>query len=111
MTDPLRDGTKPEDLLYELLLKAGFPLSTRVKKIKLAGKTVYSVEDDAVLLCLENEVTKVLIDEVIKLDPVRFYCLDKAFKKNDQLKVNTIQQFAAHNQGRDKETEIVFRTI
>ena len=111
MTDPLRDETKPEELLYELLLKAGFPLSTRVKKIKLAGKTVYSVEDDAVLLCLENEVTKELIDEVIKIAPFRFYCLDKAFKRNDQLKVNTIQQFAAYNQGRDKETEIVFRTI
>ena len=111
MTDPLRDETKPEDLLYELLLKAGFSLSTRVKKIKLAGKTVYSVENDAVLLCLENEVTKELIDEVINLEPFRFYCLDRAFKKNDQLKVNTIQQFAAYNQGREKETEIIFRTI
>ncbi|MCL2349295.1 MAG: site-specific DNA-methyltransferase [Planctomycetaceae bacterium] len=111
MTDPLRDGTKPEELLYELLLKAGFPLSTRVKIIKLAGKTVYSVENDAVLLCLEDEVTKALIDEVIKLDPVYFYCLDSAFKKNDQLKVNTIQQFDAHNQEREKEAKIVFRTI
>ena len=110
-TNPFRDETKPEDLLFELLLKAGFPLSTRIEVITLAGKKVYAVEDNAVLLCLEDEVTKELIDAVIELDPLRFYCLDRAFRKNDQLKLNTAKQFEAHNRDREKGTEIVFRTI
>src|SRR5581483_832249 len=40
--DHLREGRTQEDLLYEILLKGGFALTTPVEKITLAGKTVYS---------------------------------------------------------------------
>ncbi len=38
----IKEGRTAEDILYELLLKSGFPLTTSVEKIELAGKTVYS---------------------------------------------------------------------
>ncbi|MCR9193087.1 MAG: site-specific DNA-methyltransferase [Hyphomonas sp.] len=99
----------PEDIVYELLLKAGFPLTTKVKAEEMAGKTVYSVEDGALLICLDNEITPALIDALADADPLQVICLDEGFKGNDQLKANAVQTFKARAASR--ETEIVFRTV
>jgi adenine-specific DNA-methyltransferase len=53
--DHLSEASTASDVLYELLLKAGFPLTTKVKAIKLASKEVFSIEDGALLICLEKE--------------------------------------------------------
>ncbi|MCM2287119.1 MAG: site-specific DNA-methyltransferase [Desulfobacula sp.] len=103
--------SSPEDVLYELLLKAGFKLTEPVKKKQLAGKTVFSVADGALLIFLEDNITRELIDAVAEAEPIQFICLDRAFKGNDQLKANAVQTFEARNQGRDKTQQIVFRTV
>lgn len=100
-----------EDLLYELLLKAGFMPTEKVKKLELAGKVVYSIAEGALLICLEDEITRELLDAVAEAEPMHFICLDKGFQGNDQLKANAVQTFAARNQGRDKAERIVFRTV
>jgi len=100
-----------DDILYELLLKAGFELSVPTTTVALASKTVCSVADGALLICLEEEITQELLDAVVTEDPLQFICLDRAFKGNDQLKANAVQTFAARNQGRDKTDQIIFRTV
>lgn len=99
----------PEDIVYELLLKAGFPLTTKVKAQEMAGKTVYSVEEGSLLICLDKEITPALIDALADADPLQVICLDEGFKGNDQLKANAVQTFKARAASR--ETEIVFRTV
>ena len=99
----------PEDIVYELLLKAGFPLTTKVTAREMAGKTVYSIEDGALLICLDKEITPALIDALAEADPLQVICLDEGFKGNDQLKANAVQTFKARAASR--ETEIVFRTV
>ena len=101
--------SKPEDILYELLLKAGFPLSTAIKQIELAGKKVYSVEDGAMMICLEEQVTSELIDALAEASPLQVVCLDEAFQGNDQLKANAVQTFKTRVDSR--ESEIVFKTV
>ncbi len=100
-----------EDVLCELLLKAGFKLTEPVKKKHLAGKTVFSVADGALLIFLEDNINRELIDAVAEAEPIQFICLDRAFKGNDQLKANAVHTFEARNQGRDKAQQIVFRTV
>lgn len=109
--DHINPKASPEDVLYELLLKAGFKLTETVVKKTMAGKTVFSIADGALLICLENEITRELIDAVAEAEPIQFICLDRAFNKNDQLKANAVQTFEARNQGRDKAQQIVFRTV
>lgn len=109
--DHIDPEAEQEDLLYELLLKSGFKPTEKVEKLELAGKVVYSVSEGALLICLENEMTRDLIDAVAEAEPIRFICLDKGFQGNDQLKANAVQTFAARNQGRDKAEQIVFRTV
>jgi len=100
-----------EDLLYEILIKAGFMPTEKIEIKQIKEKKVFSIADGALLICLEEEVTKDLINEVAELEPIQFICLDAAFKGNDQLKANTVQTFSARNQGREKANQIVFKTI
>jgi adenine-specific DNA-methyltransferase len=109
--DHIDSNATPEDLLYEILLKAGFTPTEKIEIINIAGKTVYIVADNALLLCLENEVTKELIDAIANLQPMQFICLDSAFQGNDQLKANAVQTFAALNMQKEKHTQIIFKTV
>jgi adenine-specific DNA-methyltransferase len=109
--DHINPGSSQEDILYELLLKAGFTLTEDIEKLKMAGKTVYSIANGTLLICLEDEIARELIDAVAKAEPVQFICLDKGFQGNDQLKANAVQTFASRNQERQKSEEIIFRTV
>ena len=52
--DHIRKNRSADDILYELLLKSGFPLTHRSRHLTLEGKTVYSVAEGAMLICLEK---------------------------------------------------------
>lgn len=105
------DKAEPEAILYELLLKAGYLPTERVEKIELAGKTVYSVAGGSLLICLEDEITRDLVNAVADKEPQQFISLDHGFKGNDQLKANAVQTFNARNQGKEKDKQIIFRTV
>lgn len=107
--DHLDASARSEDILYELLIKSGFPLATQIKTIEIAEKTVFSVEDGALLVCLEKDITPDLIDGLASANPLQVICLDEGFKGNDQLKANAVQTFKARAQA--EESEIVFRTV
>lgn len=93
--DHLREGRTPEDILYEILLKSGFPLTAPVEKVQLASKTVYSVAGGALFVCLERGLTLELIRAMAERKPERVVCLDEGFAGNDQLKANAVQIFKA----------------
>lgn len=105
----IAEGSSAEDILYELLLKAGFPLTTKVEKRKMAGKEVFSVQDGTLLICLDKEITSELVDALAEAEPLQVICLDEGFKGNDQLKANAVQTFKARAQA--EESEIVFKTV
>ncbi len=109
--DHINPKATQEDILYELLLKAGFLPTEKVETLKLADKTVFSIAEGILLICLEDEITRNLIDAIAEAEPIQFICLDKGFQGNDQLKANAVQTFNARNQGRDKAQQIVFRTV
>jgi adenine-specific DNA-methyltransferase len=109
--DHISHTATQEDLLFEILLKAGFMPAEKAAELKLAGKKVFSVAGGALLICLEDIVSRELIDEVAAAEPQQFICLDAAFGGNDQLKANTVQTFAALNMQKETHNQIVFRTV
>jgi adenine-specific DNA-methyltransferase len=102
-----------EDILYELLLKDGFELSTKFDLVQLAGAEVFSIADGALLICLERKLTKDIIDALADLaeekDAARVVCLDAGFQGNDELKTNAVQTFKSRL-GHGEDTSI-FRTV
>jgi adenine-specific DNA-methyltransferase len=96
----IRDGRTEQDILYEILLKSGFPLTIPIQTLTLEGKRVYSVADGAMLICLERELTLDLIRAMAEKKPERVVCLDEGFALpdrqaggNDQLKANAVRIF------------------
>ena len=91
--DHIRDGRTPDDILYEILLKSGFQLTTPVEKLTMEGKTVFSAAGGALFICLERHLTQKLIRAMAGQKPERVVCLDEGFAGNDQLKANAVQIF------------------
>jgi adenine-specific DNA-methyltransferase len=96
----VRDGRTQQDILFELLLKSGFPLTTPVETITLANRTVHSVGGGMLMICLERELTLELTRAMADKKPERVVCLDEGFALpdrqaggNDQLKANAVQIF------------------
>lgn len=109
LADNTVEGRSEEDILTELLLKSGFPLTARVDRLRLTDKTVFSVANGALLLSLDEHITIDLVEKMAQLDPQMIICLDEGFRGNDQLKVNAVQTVNARN--RNAETDIVFRVV
>ena len=97
-----------EDILYELMLKAGLQLTTKVEKVIMSNKEVFSIEDGAMLICLDKKLDQAVIDAMAEASPRQVICLDEGFKNNDQLKANAVQTFKSLS---PDESEIVFRTV
>ncbi len=81
--DHIRAERTETDLLHEILLKSGFPLTTPVEVVELAGKSVHSVAAGALLVCLDRALTLELIRAMAARTPGRVVCLDEGFARND----------------------------
>ncbi len=90
--DHIRDGRTGQDILYELLLKSGFPLTTPVEP-KSGRQDRLQRGRRRFFICLERELTLELIRAMADQKPERVVCLDEGFAGNDQLKANAVQIF------------------
>jgi adenine-specific DNA-methyltransferase len=91
--DHIRDDRSADDLLYEILLKSGFPLTTPVESLTMAGKTVASIANGLLLVCLDRQLSLDVVRAMAQRKPQRVVCLDEGFAGNDQLKANAVQIF------------------
>lgn len=92
-TEHINHGATQEAILFELLLKSGFPLTTPIEQLTIEGEKVFSIADRELLICLEDELTHELLKAIAELKPSRVICLDKSFKGDnaDALKTNAVQ--------------------
>lgn len=101
----LNPENEEESILFELILKSGFPLTANIEKIELEGKNVFIVEDGKLMICLAEDLTFEVLDAISEKEPQRVICLDNGFTGDDAdaLKTNAVQLF--------KSKEIEFRTV
>ncbi len=94
-----------QDVLYELMLKAGLPLTAPIEEKAVAKQKFYAVtsRDALLFVCLANPITQECLRGMAELQPQRVICLDSAFGGNDQLKTNTVLEM--------KSLGIEFRTV
>jgi adenine-specific DNA-methyltransferase len=104
-TDHVLPDRSQEAILFEILLKAGYPLTSRVERIEIAGQGIFSVSAGNLIICLEAPIRLETLRAVIELQPkpVQVICLDHGFEGNDQVKTNLKLEMEAHG--------IEFRTV
>lgn len=93
------------ELLVELLLKSGFPLSAKVEKKETADKAPYYVVEDGRVIYALDKLSDGLLKEVESIKPKAFLTLGNLFvgEKADEQMTNWKLQL--------KESNIEFRTI
>ena len=89
--DNVKPQTERENQLWELLLKAGYPLSAKVEEKELGGHSVHLVEEGKLVIALSG-VSPETIDAIMRIKPLAFICPDSLFGGNDPLKTNTALQ-------------------
>jgi len=97
-TNSVKEESKADNMLYELMLKAGYLLTDKVE----AKQKFYSVKNEELIIALE-EITNEIIDSIIAAQPKKVITLDNLFTGNDQLKTNTVLQM--------KDAGVEFKTI
>lgn len=102
-TDNIKEDRSEEDLLYEIVLKAGYMLTEKIETVMVGETKVYSVKGGEMLVCLSRKLDSETIEGIMDLEPKQVICLDIAFMGNDQLKTNTALQM--------KSKGIKFRTV
>ncbi len=96
--DPVAENASVENMVYELLLKSGKDLNSKIEK----RDGYYIINDNELVLLLEKAAQDI-IDSVVAAKPVKVIALDRIFKGNDQLKTNTVLQM--------KDAGVEFKTI
>jgi adenine-specific DNA-methyltransferase len=89
--DHISPEAEQEAILFELLLKSGFELTTPIEPLQIEGKRVYSIAAGELLICLDKQLTHEVIKAMAERGPARVICLDEGFQDNDQLKTNAVQ--------------------
>jgi adenine-specific DNA-methyltransferase len=76
--NPLIENYKDLDIVYEIIIKEGYSLNSKIEKLDIKTNTIYKVSDQEFFffVCLDKQVKQSSI-ESLKLDTtVMFVCLD-----------------------------------
>ena len=96
LEDNIKEDRTPEDLLFQVMLDLGVLLSSKIEEITIAGKRVFSVEDNYLIACFDDNVTEEVITEIAKQKPYYFVMRDSSMA-NDSVATNFEQIFAAYS--------------
>lgn len=91
-TDNIKQDRTPEDLLFQVLLDWGVDLALPIEQRKIAGKTVFFVDGNALAACFDTNITEALVKELAKRKPLRAVFRDSSFD-SDSTKINVAQIF------------------
>lgn len=90
--DNVKPDRTPEDLLFQVLVDWGVDLTLPIRRESLHGKTVFFVDDNALVACFDTGITEDLVKELAKHEPLRVVFRDNGFV-SDALKINVEQIF------------------
>ena len=85
--DSEKPGAKPENILYELLLKFGQPLTTPIENLEIEGAPIFAVNERQMLFVLKD-FTMDMTEPLLALKPREIVALDSVFHDSDDLKSN-----------------------
>lgn len=105
----VREPGETDAIITELLLKAGFELTTPIESLEVAGEVVHSVDDGRLLIYLGDALSIGLIEVLVARQPSLILILDSSFGNNDELKVNAMQTIRAAND--DHGVDIILKVV
>ena len=92
--DNIKSNRTPEDLLFQVLVDWGVDLTLPIQRETVQGKTVFFVDENALVACFDTVITEELVKELAKREPLRVVFRDNGFV-SDAVK-NNVEQIFRH---------------
>jgi len=88
--DNVKSDRTADDLLAQVMLDWGLPLSLKIERLEIAGKEVFRVAENSLYACFDKSLDEAFAKEIAKDKPLRVVFRDNGFK-DDTAKVNVKQ--------------------
>lgn len=88
--DNVKPDRTPDDLLAQVMLDWGLPLSLKIEQISIAEKQVFKVADDSLYACFDKGIDESFAKEIAVEKPIRIVFRDNGFA-SDTAKTNVKQ--------------------
>ena len=106
LVDNIKADRSGEDLLFQVMLDLGIELSAKIERKEIAGKEVFSVDDDYLLACFDKDVNETTIGEMAKLLPTHLVIRD-ASAANDNVLDNFDQIIESYSTEKKITTHVL----
>jgi len=88
--DNVKPDRTPDDLLAQVMLDWGLPLSLKIEQAQIAGKQVFKVAEDSLYACFDKGIDEDFAKAIAQDKPLRIVFRDSGFK-DDTAKTNVKQ--------------------
>lgn len=102
LADNIKEDRTPEDLLFQVMLDLGIPLSAKIEESVIAGKKVFKVEDNYLIACFDSNLTEETITAIAQQRPY-YYVMRDSSMANDSVATNFEQIFATYSPETDRK--------
>ena len=95
-TDNIKSDRSGEDLLFQVMLELGIELSAPISKEKIDGKEIFSVDDDYLIACFDQDVDENIVATIAKRKPHRAVFRDSSMS-SDSIAINFDEIFKTYS--------------
>lgn len=92
----IKEDRTPLDLLFQVMLELGKPLSAKIDEEEIAGKKVFIVDDNDLIACFDENITEDVVKAIAQKKPLYAVFRDNSFS-SDTVAVNFDQIFATYS--------------
>ena len=94
--DNIKPDRTPLDLLFQVMLELGVPLSAKIEENAVNGKTYYAVNGNDIIACFDDNIDEEVITAIAKLQPLYAVFKDQSFA-SDSVAINNEQLFKTYS--------------
>ena len=96
LEDNIKEDRTPMDLLFQVMLELGKPLSAKIEEKVIGGKKVFVVNDDDLIACFDSNITEEAVKQIALMKPLYVVFRDSSMA-NDSVNTNFEQIFATYS--------------
>lgn len=94
--DNIKEDRTPLDLLFQVMLDLGKPLSAKIVEKEIAGKHVFIVDGNDLIACFDKDITDEVVKAIAQMKPLYAVFRDSSMA-NDSVGTNFEQIFATYS--------------
>ena len=94
--DNIKPDRTPLDLLFQVMLELGVPLSAKIEENAVNGKTYYAVNGNDMIACFDDDIDEEVITAIAKQQPLYAVFKDQSFA-SDSVAINNEQLFKTYS--------------